>query len=364
MTRSTPRPAARRRAVACCAVLAGLVLSGCGAGTPVRSGAAAVVGDTRITSEQLFEVVESGLSDPAAAQQLGGDRPAFQRDVLERLINAEVVEAAARRNGVSVTAGQVQEQYDAIEEQVGGPQELRTQAAAAGLSLDRVRDLARVQALSLALGDRLTQDIEVPAEQLRQAYEQGIDQFDQVRVAQILLPTLAEAQALLPQAAGRSDAEFVELARTATTDESTRERGGDLGLAPRSAYAQSELASIGEQAFAAQPGATFVAQTPRGGHVVRVLERRTVSRQDAEPELRRALLEEQRGVALQQGLRDTAADLDVSVNPRFGRWDGEALRVVARGEEPGRVLSSPSPAPGDPLDPGLEDPGEDPSDPS
>ena len=344
---TTPTRSRRRRTAAlACAAVAGLVLTGCG-GSTVRSGAAAVVGDTRITSEELGQLVETGLQDPGAAEQLGGDRPGYQRDVLERLINGEVVATAARRNGVEATPGQVQEQFEAIEQQVGGPEALREQAGAAGLSVEQVRDLARTQALSQGLADRLTEDVPVSDEQLQQAYEQGVDQFDQVRVAQLLLPTLAEAQALLPRATGLDDEQFAELVRTTSTDETTREEGGDLGLAPAGAFAGSELAPIGEAAFAAQVGDTFAVQTPRGGHVVRVLERQTTTPEQAEVGLRRTLLEQERAAALERVLRETAADLDISVNPRFGAWDGTQLAVVERVQEPGRVLSSPGPGAGD-----------------
>lgn len=49
--------------------LAVLVLSGCGSGA-VRPGAAALVGDERIPTDVLQQVVERSLSDPQAQQQL------------------------------------------------------------------------------------------------------------------------------------------------------------------------------------------------------------------------------------------------------------------------------------------------------
>ena len=169
----------------------------------------------------------------------------------------------------------------------------------------------------------------VPPEQLQQAYQQGIDQYDQVRTAQILLPTLRAARALLPEARGLSDQEFGALARERSTDETTREQGGDLGLAPLSAFTQGGLEQYGQQAFAAEVGDTFAVESERGGHVVRVLERRTQTPQQVEPELRRAVLAEQSGAAVQDLVQRTARELGVSVSPRFGRWDDATLAVVA-----------------------------------
>jgi peptidyl-prolyl cis-trans isomerase C len=327
------RPA---RLVAACAV-AVVALSACG-GSPVRAGAAAVVGSERITTSQLSTAVDDALASPAA-EQLGQDRPALQRELLGRLVEGRVLDEAAAREGVGVTAGQVDEQYAAIEQSVGGAEQLEPQAAAAGYTLAGVRELARREAVRQALGDRLTADVQVPQEQLRQAYDAG--SFDQVRTAMVQVATLAEAQALLPQAQGLDDAAFAQLASTRSLDEQSRANGGDIGLAPRSAFTEG-LEAYGAAAFAARVGDTFAVASPSGGHVVRVLERRTTSFEDATPQLRRTVLQEQRTSAVQGLLTEVAADLGVTVNPRFGSWDAAQQTVVERVETGDRELSRPA----------------------
>lgn len=327
------RPA---RLVAACAV-AVVALSACG-GSPVRAGAAAVVGGNRITTQQLSTAVDDALASPAA-EQLGQDRPALQRELLGRLVEGQVLDEAARREGVTVTAGQVDEQYRAIEQSVGGPEQLEPQAAAAGYTLAGVNELARREAVRQALGDRLTQDVRVPEEQLRQAYEAG--DFDQVRTAMVQVATLAEAQALLPQARGLDDEAFAELARTRSLDEQSKQNGGDIGLAPRSAFTEG-LEEYGAAAFGARVGDTFAVASPSGGHVVRVLERRTTPFEQAQPQLRRAVLQEQRSAAVQSLVSEVAADLGVDVNPRFGAWDAAQQTVVERVDTGDRELSRPA----------------------
>lgn len=336
--RPSARPGPRAAALGLAAVLA---LSACG--TAVRSGAAAVIGDDRISTDQLARIVDAGIAAPGADEQLASDRPAYQRQVLQQLIQGELVERTASRLGVSVTQGQVDAEYASIEQQVGGPEALPQQAAAAGLSLDAVRALARTRALSQAIGDRLTEDADVPEAALRQAYEQSIDTYDQVRTRQIAVPTLADAQALLPEARGLDDPAFAELARTRSTDESTREQGGDLGLQPRSAFEQNDLAAYGAAAFAAQVGDTFAVEGGGGGgaYVVRVVEHRTTTFEQARPELRRQVLAQERDDAIAGALRETAAATDVSVNPRFGSWDASALEVGAPSEGVDRGVSAP-----------------------
>ncbi|HEU0102884.1 MAG TPA: SurA N-terminal domain-containing protein [Mycobacteriales bacterium] len=348
MTRNDRRAAARL--LATCAVAA-VVLTGCGS-SPIRAGAAAVVGDSRISTEELAQDVDEGLADPGAAQ-LAADRPSYQRDVLSRRISADLVDVAAQRRGVSVTQGQVDAEYAALEQSVGGPEELASQAAAAGLPMDRVRDLARTRALSTALGDALTADLPVTADQLQQAYQAALDTYDQVRVAQIQLPTAAEAQALLPQARGLSDEGFAELARTRSVDEASKARGGDLGLAPRSAVGNG-VEAYATAVLGAQVGDTLAVAAPEAGFVVRVLERRTTTLEQATPELRRTVLDQERQAALQQELTETARSLNITINPRFGAWDPATLTVVAAQPTGNRELSSPEAPAG-----GAEAPAED-----
>ncbi len=332
----------RRYAVCALAVAA---LAGCG--SPVKAGAAALVGDTRISTEQLAAAVDEGLADPAAAQ-LAADRGSFQRQLLTRIIGLDVVDAAARDAGVQVTASDVDAQYAALQSSVGGADQLKQQAATAGLTLARVRDLARTRALTVALGDELTKDVPVTQAQLEQAYTAGIDGFDQVRTAQVQLADLAAAQALLPQAAGLSDSAFAALATSSSLDETTKASGGDLGYLPRSTFATNGLDAYGAAAFAAKVGDTFAVASPKGGHVVRVLGRRTTTLAQATTQLRRTILQQQQGAAVQALLDRTAARLHISVNPRFGTWHPADLSVAAPADAGRHEVSSPAAPAGGP----------------
>lgn len=163
--------------LAAAGLLAVVALAGCGS-TPVLAGSAAIVGDTRISTDELSRLVEQGLADPAAGS-LAADRVGYQRDVLGRLITSDVVKQAADRAGVTVEPGDVDAQYAALEQSVGGADALREQAGAAGLTLERVRELARTRALTLALGSELVPGpVDDPAleQQRAEAVEQALTQ--------------------------------------------------------------------------------------------------------------------------------------------------------------------------------------------
>jgi parvulin-like peptidyl-prolyl isomerase len=298
--------------------LAVLLLSGCGSGS-VRPGAAALVGEQRITVDTLQEVVERGLSDPQAEQALGQDRGAFQRQVLARLVNREVLRAAAEREGVTVSDGDVEAQLQDFAAQAGGEEALEAQAAQNGISPQDLQPFLRDVVLEQALGDELTADEDVPDEQLQGLYQQNIAQYDRVRSRHILVEDEAQARSILAQVQ-EDESRFAELAAEFSTDTSNKDQGGDLGLQGKGQFVPEFEALL----FSAEPGTYDVVQTQFGWHVVNVQERETTSLAEAEPELRRAALQEQRAEATGALLRDVADDLGVKVNPRFGRWDAES----------------------------------------
>jgi len=326
-------------ALVAAAGLASLVLTACGDG-PVRSGAAATVGDKRITTQELAGFIERGLADPQAQQQLGADKPAFQRQTLSRLINHEVLAEAVRRRGISVLPGAIDARLAEFEAQAGGPEMLIQQAAQNGIAEQDLRRFINDLVLNDTLGDQLTKDIEVPREQLTTLFAQNAAMNDQVKTAHILVPQQAQAESILKQVKA-DPSTFAALAAQFSTDPSNKDKGGDLGFAGRGQFVKP----FEDAAFAGKTGDIVIAKTEFGFHVIRILERRTTTLEQATPLLRRTVLQQQREQAIAELLTEVANDLGVTVNPRYGRWNA-AMGAVE--EIPnGSGVSSPAPARGD-----------------
>lgn len=330
----------RRRLRACAAAgLAAFVLTGCG-GQPLRAGAAALIGTDRISDGQLEQVVSRGLADPQAQQSVGQDRANYQRQSLSRLIQHRLLEEAARRQGVTVSERQVDQQLAIYAQQAGGLDQLEQQGVQNGIAKQDLRGFVRDVVLTQQFADRLTADIPVPDATLRQLYAKGSAMYDQVHTQHILVRTAALAQSLLKQVKANPRS-FAALAAKNSIDTSNKDKGGDLGLVGRGSFVKE----FDQAVFAAKQGDYLVVRTQFGFHVVHVLERRTITLAQATPELRRQALSMQRKQKVQEMLRGTAQKLGVTVNPRFGRWDPAAGSVVATPVGPGSV-SSPQPTPG------------------
>jgi parvulin-like peptidyl-prolyl isomerase len=314
------------------ACLATLVLAGCGDGQ-LRPGAAALVGEQRISSDTLRQVVDRGLADPQAAQQFGADRAGYQRQILSRLVTREVLEAAAAAEGVTVSPEQVDAQIEQFVEQVGGRPALEEQAAQGGISPADLTDFVRDIVLDTELTAALTADIVVPQADLEAAYAQNLAQYDQVRSAHILVPEEATARMLLEQVQA-DPSRFAALAAEFSIDTSNKDSGGDLGLAGRGQF----VPAFEEVLFSTPSGSFGLAQTQFGWHVIAVGERQITTLAEATPELRSALLQERGQQETQELLSATAERIGVRINPRFGRWNYDA-NVIEPVTSPNGVLT-------------------------
>lgn len=330
------------RRLALTAGLALLLLTGCGDGE-VRPGAAAVVGDERITTDELQQLADRGLADPQAQQQLGNDLAGYQRLVLSRLINRELLEQAAQVEGVTVNDGDVAAEVEKLVQQAGDRAALEAQAAQGGIAAQDIAPFIRDVVLDQALGDALTRDVDVPRAQLEELYQQNIEQYDKTRARHILVQDEAQARTIFGNVQ-RDPEKFAALAAQFSQDTSNKDQGGQLPLAGRGRFDPM----FEEAIFGADEGELLLVQTSFGWHVVEVQERQTTPLQEALPELRRIALGEDQRSEVQALLLETGDRLGVKVNPRFGKWDATTAQVVPD-ESPNGVLT---PAP----DAGAEDP--------
>jgi parvulin-like peptidyl-prolyl isomerase len=318
--------------------LALLLVAGCG-DSPTKAGAAAVVGDQRISTDELQAIVDRGLEDPEAAQQFGADRADYQRQVLNRMVRALLLEEAAEDNDVEVTQGEVDAQLADFAEQAGGREELERQAAAGGIHATDLPRFAREVVLEIALGDALTEDVDLPRSELDAVYQQSLRDYDKARTRHILVDDEAQARDILGQVEADRDS-FADLAAEFSKDTSNKDDGGELGLQGRGLF----VAEFDDAVFNADEGDVLLVQTQFGWHVVEVQERQTTTLAEATPELRRRALVEERTERVGEALRETAERVGVEVNPRFGRWDVDALEVAPVPDDDG--LSSPAPRDG------------------
>lgn len=316
-----------------------LAVAACG---PTRPGAAAVVGDTRITVDALHALTDRSLADPAAAQRFT-DKAQFMRRELSQLIEHQLLEVSAAKLGVTVTQGDVDKRLATFAEQSGGLEQLKKDAAGSGVAPADLNNAVRDLVLSDLLADKLTADQPVDQAALRAAYQSNIDNYDQVRSAHILVADEKTARSILAQVKA-DPSKFADLAAKNSTDPGSKDKGGELGFAGRSKLVKPFSDAI----FNGKPGDLVLVKTEFGWHVIKIEERKTTTFAEATPELRRSVLGDARGKALSAYLAETAKALKISVSPRFGKWDAASHSVVAGSDKlstPEGGSATPAPTP-------------------
>ncbi|MFP3962920.1 hypothetical protein SMC26_11420 [Actinomadura fulvescens] len=188
-TRGAVSPRAARMVLAG-AVLAGAV-AGCG-DEPIKMGAAAVVGDDRITTakvdravldcekqfkaDQVANQVRTALENQRQQQPTSGE-PAdcSARSAIDTMLNIEVAAAAAKAAGVSVSESQVDRMIGLMSQQA--PAE--SIVVALGMPKQFTRDVARMNATQGLILQRLGADGNAQSPATLQAQQQALALFRQ-----------------------------------------------------------------------------------------------------------------------------------------------------------------------------------------
>lgn len=331
MTRSFTRAAAALG-------VAALALAGC---AKTGAGAAARVGDRRITTATLTAHVDRALEDRRYAQRT--NRESVQRGWLSQLVKAELYREAARRLDAAPTKAQLDGAYDDFIHDEGGREQAEQTGAINGIAPRDLRDVVEASVYLDAVGDALSKDISVTEDQLRKAYVTRTREFDTERLAHVRVNDKATADRVA--ASARSGTDFATLAKEFSEDAQSAPQGGDIG---EIGNGQGRFEKSIEAALFAPGVATGSIVGPlavQGGfEIFKVLERDTTPYEEARPELRRGILGDQWTTRLNEYLTKLVHELGLSINPRFGRWDPQRLAVVPAADP----LSAPEPEPAPP----------------
>ncbi|MCV2489562.1 peptidylprolyl isomerase [Geodermatophilus sp. YIM 151500] len=307
-----------RRLTAVAAVGVALVgLTGCRTSPSV----AAYVGDEQVSVAELEAAVDRRLDDPALAAFAQGQPDVYTRQVLTTLVQDAVHEAAAARYGVRVTDDDVRTRIDAL---LGDddPEQVFAQLAGQGLGYADVFASVRQQLVRQRIAESEGLAEGLAPEDLQARYEQVRDQFTELDFGFITVPDQATADAVLAQLTANPGG-YPSVAA---------QYGGPYTLAQTEQRPPAELpAPLRQQAAAAAPGTGFSVAVPETGGIVVgfVADRTTPSFEELRPRLEQEALaaaDEQ----VQELVGEVRADLDVTVNPRYGRLE-EGVVAPGRG---------------------------------
>jgi len=232
------------------------------------------------------------------------------KQLLDRLIEQKLIQQAAKEKGVTVSDQQVQEKLDEMKEQFGGEASFQLYMAQFGITEDLLKQDIRNQLLVEGI---LGPEIEISEEEMKSYFEENKAMFDepeQVRARHILVETEEKAQEVLAKLErGES---FESLARQYSTDEGTKDNGGDLGYFGRGVM----VAEFEEAAFSLKPGETSrPVKTQYGYHIIKVedyKEARPAEFEEKKEEIEEALRQEKVASKMEEWLSELKEKANVT----------------------------------------------------
>lgn len=124
-----------------------LALTAC---NPMEPGAAAIVGPTRISEQQLADEVEAILQ--AQGQPTDQANAGLTSAVLGRLVVIELVRQAAAKAGVSITQGDIDTTVDAYVKEAGGEQQFQQLFVQQNIAPSQITSIIVLNLQAQALG--------------------------------------------------------------------------------------------------------------------------------------------------------------------------------------------------------------------
>jgi parvulin-like peptidyl-prolyl isomerase len=268
---------------------AGSALTGCGGAAADKSEVVAEVGDAKITEDRLNAFTElmfflygydfANVSDES-------ERNLLKADTLDTMVQTAAMEQYFKEK--DVIPEDADERLKQFKEIIGQPEGVADSFKEKGVTDDILRYYLETQFYFQALTEEATNGGALPTEEEIEAYyaahEQEYSGDEERRVSHILVgdATYADADRQLAEeirekiASGRET--FEDMAREYGSD-GTRDAGGDLGYAVRSAYVEA----FSDVAFTLpQDELSDIVETEFGFHILKVTDIRSARSLEAQ----------------------------------------------------------------------------------
>jgi foldase protein PrsA len=250
--------------------------------------------------------------DPSRRQILGSGANTFNAhftaQILTRRVYYELVHIEVQRRHLNVTTKDINDARQAVIQQFQGQPIFDAFPKSYQLTLER--RTAEVAVLEKALGGQ-------PSDaDLHAYYDAHTNQFEQACASHVLVDTKDQADAVEARLAKGED--FAAVAKSASKDPGSAQKGGDVGCFGRDAQLVPEFL----QAIFTQPVGQVgpPVQSQFGFHVIKVTSRHVLSFDEAKDQVRQAVSQGNQ-TKLTDWLRGALQKAKVTVNPKFGKFD-------------------------------------------
>ncbi|MGM0367849.1 MAG: peptidylprolyl isomerase [Actinomycetota bacterium] len=312
-----------------CVIIFSIALVGC-------SEAVAVVSGEKITQKQVNTYLDFVKSQDTE-NVLENDEEqleAIKANIMDSLIVITLLKQYASSNGIEVDQGKVEQKYQEVVESYTSEEALEQELEGRGIEIEFFKNELRDQTLREEIYNRVTGDIEVSEQEIKDFYEQNKEIYfkvpEKVKVSHILVQynesgqeaTEADKKEALDKIEFiKSEIEegkdFSEVAKEYSDDTLSAENGGDLGYITK----DQMVKEFEDAAFQLEVGeVSSPVETIYGYHILKVTDKQEEyieKYEDAKETAKQYLLNERKSEAWEDFVYGLLDEAEIEYNVEY-----------------------------------------------
>lgn len=229
---------------------------------------------------------------------------------LDSLITEKIVGMEAKKEKVSVSNKEIEEEFGAYMEAYGGEEGFKQALQQSGMTEKNIKNDIKQYLLIKKL---IEPKLKVTEDEIKAYFDENKDKFDeeeQVQASHILVEDEKTAKEVANKLADGKD--FAELAKEYSKDEASAESGGELGY-----FAKGKMVEEFETvAFSMEAGEiSDPVKTEHGYHIIKVTDKKAAKEavfEDHKEKIKETLFEEKLQVEYPKWLEEKKAEYDIS----------------------------------------------------
>jgi len=241
----------------------------------------------------------------------------FKQRIVDNLVNAKLVEQAAKQKGISVSDSEIQKQIDQLKSGFKDQAQFEAALKSAGMTLDSLKASIRSTLVTTKLTEQLVANMQVTDQEIKDYYNNNKTQFAQKaqkRSSHILFKATdkAKAQKVLNQLKARSIT-FSAAAKKYSIDTATASKGGDLGWPNGTTYVPEFTAAVEKLAKGKMSG---LVQSTYGWHIIVVTDTRPAKQQqlaEVKEQIQQIIIAKRKAEAYQKFLDELRASAKIEI---------------------------------------------------
>lgn len=226
--------------------------------------------------------------------------------LLDMLIDEKLQMKRAAELGIVITDDEVNAEIENARKYFDSEEKFNEFLKGQGIDLEYFKESVKKDLTLNKLIEKLTENIEVTEEELKNYYDSHQDEFASVKASHILLDTKEEAEKMLAKV--KAGENFAELAKQHSKDPSAKENSGDLDY-----FRHGDMVEPFEKAaFALKPGEiSEIVQTDFGFHIIKVEDSKLDKLEDVKEQLKGNMLYEKKSLEYERLLEEMRKNEDI-----------------------------------------------------